>query len=77
MTSRPSGPPPAPLAIGHPKYSLVKRRRLNLISHLLSRIPYQDLTAKKLTLPNRKVGPYKTADYPFKVIPQVFSRRET
>ena len=49
-----------------------KRVRLNLISHLLSRIPYQKVTAKKVKLPKRKVGHYKAADYPFKVIPQPF-----
>ena len=49
-----------------------KRVRLNLISHLLSRIPYQKVTAKKVKLPKRKVGHYKAADYPFKVIPQLF-----
>ena len=49
-----------------------KRVRLNLISHLLSKIPYEDVTGKKVKLPKRKVGRYKAADYPFKVIPELF-----
>ena len=32
-----------------------KRARLNLISHLLSLIPYQDLTPEPITLPPRQV----------------------
>ncbi len=49
-----------------------KRVRLNLISHLLSKIPYEDVTGKKVKLPKRKVGRYKAVDYPFKVIPELF-----
>ncbi len=49
-----------------------KRVRLNLISHLLSKIPYEEVTAEKVKLPKRKVGRYKEADYPFKVIPELF-----
>ena len=49
-----------------------KRVRLNIISHLLSKISYGDVTDKKVKLPKRKVGRYKGADYPFKFIPELF-----
>ena len=49
-----------------------KRVRLNIISHLLSKISYGDVTDKKVKLPKRKVGRYKAADYPFKFIPELF-----
>jgi len=32
-----------------------KRARLNVISHLLDRIPYRPLRAKKVTLPERRI----------------------
>ena len=51
-----------------------KRVRLNIISHLLSRIPYKKTPHEKVELPKRKdLGKkYKAADYPFKFIPEVF-----
>ena len=45
-----------------------KRVRLNIISHLLSQIPYEDIPLEKVTLPKRKIGRYKEANYPFKFI---------
>ena len=49
-----------------------KRARLNLISHLLARIPYEDAPREKVELPKRK-GPhgYKDPDYPFKFVPEL------
>lgn len=47
-----------------------KRVRLNVISHLLAHVPYQDVPAEKVTLPKRKIGRYKAADYPFKYVPE-------
>jgi len=43
----------------------VKRHaRLNTITHLLSQIPYEDLTPRKLELPRRqKAGDYQPPDY--------------
>jgi polyphosphate kinase 2 len=43
----------------------VKRHaRLNTITHLLSQIPYEDLTPRKLKLPRRqKAGDYQPPDY--------------
>jgi polyphosphate kinase 2 len=51
-----------------------RRARLNLISHLLSRIPYEDVTRKKkVKLPKRqKRGGYREPDYPFKYVPEKY-----
>jgi polyphosphate kinase len=50
-----------------------KRGRLNIISHLLSKIPYQELPREKLKFPKRqKPGDYREPDYPFKYIPEPF-----
>jgi polyphosphate kinase len=49
-----------------------KRVRLNIISHLLSKIPYKSVPREKVELPKRKIGhKYKAANYPFKFIPEV------
>jgi polyphosphate kinase 2 len=50
-----------------------RRARLNLITHLLERIPYKSIPREKVKLPKRqKQGKYKEIDYPFKFIPQVY-----
>jgi polyphosphate kinase 2 len=50
-----------------------KKVRLNIISHLLSRIPYKDTPHEKVKLPDRKkMNKYKSPDYPFKFIPEKF-----
>ena len=50
-----------------------KKVRLNIISHLLSRIPYKDTPHEKVKLPDRKkLNKYKSPDYPFKFIPEKF-----
>ena len=48
--------------------------RLNIISHLLSQIPYKSVPHEKVDLPKRKdLGKkYKAVDYPFKFIPEAF-----
>jgi polyphosphate kinase len=49
-----------------------KRVRLNIISHLLSKIPYKEAPREKVKLPDRKIGhKYKSPDYPFKFIPEI------
>jgi polyphosphate kinase 2 len=48
-----------------------KRVRLNVISHLLKQIPYEELPQDEVKLGKRKIGKYKAVDYPFKVIPEV------
>jgi polyphosphate kinase 2 (PPK2 family) len=49
-----------------------KRARLNIISHLLSRIPYKEAPREKVKLPKRqKAGGYREPEYPYKFIPEV------
>jgi polyphosphate kinase 2 len=46
-----------------------KRARLNIIAHLLDKIPYKQAPREKVKLPKRqKAGGYKDSDYPFKII---------
>jgi polyphosphate kinase 2 len=48
-----------------------KRARLNIIRHLLSRIPYENTPHNKVELPRRqKAKDYREPDYPFKFIPE-------
>ncbi|MFO1325333.1 MAG: polyphosphate kinase 2 [Burkholderiales bacterium] len=48
-----------------------KRVRLNIISHLLGRIPYKDTPREKVKLPDRqKDHGYKEPDYPYKFVPE-------
>ena len=50
-----------------------KKVRLNLISHLLGRIPYQEAPRKKVTLPKRqKEGAYRSPAYQYEFIPDVY-----
>jgi polyphosphate kinase 2 len=50
-----------------------KRARLNVISHLLSHVPYEDLAEEKVKLPKRqKQGDYRQTDYPFRFIPEPY-----
>ncbi len=50
-----------------------KRARLNIISHLLKHIPYEELPRDKIELPKRqKAGDYKDPGYPFKYIDERF-----
>ena len=49
-----------------------KRVRLNVISHLLKRVPYKDVKREKVRLPKRRIGRYKAADYPFKYVEEKF-----
>jgi hypothetical protein len=48
-----------------------RRARLNLITHLLSRIPYKKVPRERAVLPKRqKPHGYREPDYPFKIIPE-------
>jgi polyphosphate kinase 2 len=50
-----------------------RRGRLNMISHLLERIPYEDTPRAKVKLPDRqKPGGYREHDYPYKFIKERF-----
>jgi len=49
-----------------------KRARLNIISHLLSLIPYEDLKREKPSFPKReKAHGYVEPKYPYKFIPEL------
>jgi polyphosphate kinase len=49
-----------------------KRARLNLIKHLLSKLPYQEVPREKVELPKRdKPRGYKDPGYPFKYVPEL------
>ena len=49
-----------------------KRARLNVITHLLKHIPYEDLPREKVKLPDRqKAHGYKEPDYQYKVVPEL------
>lgn len=50
-----------------------KRARLNLISHLLTKIPYKKAPREKVELPKRgKAHGYVEPDYPYKYVPEKF-----
>ena len=50
-----------------------KRGRLNIISHLLSQVPYKPLALPDVTLPKRqRAGGYKEPDLPLRHIPTPF-----
>jgi hypothetical protein len=50
-----------------------RRGRLNIISHLLSRIDYQPLEHRDITLPKRqKPGGYTHPSAPLRIIPTPF-----
>jgi polyphosphate kinase 2 len=50
-----------------------KRARLNIITHLLSQIPYKAPKREKVKLPERqKPGGYKDPKYPFKYVQEKF-----
>jgi polyphosphate kinase len=50
-----------------------KRARLNIITHLLSQLPYKAPKREKIKLPERqKPGGYKDPQYPFKYVKEKF-----
>jgi polyphosphate kinase len=50
-----------------------RRARLNVLTHILSKIPYEAPRREKIELPKRQHrGDYKETDYPFRFIPEVF-----
>jgi polyphosphate kinase len=49
-----------------------KRARLNIISHMLNSIPYEEVPREKVKLPKRQAAEdYRETDYPFKFIPEM------
>jgi polyphosphate kinase len=50
-----------------------KRARLNIISHLLSQVPYEDVPRADVTLPKRQAAHgYKEPDYPYQYVPETY-----
>lgn len=50
-----------------------RRLRLNIITHVLSQLPYQETPRQKVKLPKRqKPHGYKEPDYPYKRVPAKF-----
>jgi polyphosphate kinase 2 len=50
-----------------------KRARLNLITHLLGKIPYKKVKRDNVKLPDRgKAHGYRDPDYPYKLVPTKF-----
>jgi polyphosphate kinase len=50
-----------------------RRARLNILTHILSKIPYEELPREKVELPKRQHrGDYQDPNYPFRLIPEVF-----
>ena len=50
-----------------------QRARLNIISHLLNKIPYKEAPREKVKLPERqKAGGYRESDYSYKYISEKF-----
>jgi len=50
-----------------------RRARLNVVTHLLSRIPYKKLPREEIELPKRqKPHGYREPDYPYKFVPEKF-----
>ncbi len=46
---------------------------MNALTHILSKIPCEELKGAKVEPPNRQYrGDYKDTDYPFRLIPEVF-----
>jgi len=61
----------APWFIAHT--DVKKRGRLNIISHLLSQVPYEPLKHEKITLPKRQgAGEYVEPELPLRHIPEPF-----
>jgi polyphosphate kinase 2 len=49
-----------------------EKLRINVLSHILSRIPYKSLKTEKVKLPKRdKATSYKSPDLPLKYVPEV------
>ncbi len=50
-----------------------KRARLNVLTHMLSKIPYDKPPGAKVKLPKRQErGDYQEPDYPFRLVPEIF-----
>ena len=50
-----------------------RRARLNIITHLLNQIPYEEVPREPIKFPKRQAkGDYQEPDYPYRTVPQKF-----
>ena len=50
-----------------------RRARLNLITHLLNQIPYEEVPREPVKFPRRQSkGDYQEPDYPYRMIPEIY-----
>jgi len=50
-----------------------RRARLNLITHLLNQIPYEDVPREPIKFPRRQTkGNYQEPDYPYRAVPEIY-----
>jgi polyphosphate kinase len=50
-----------------------RRARLNVLSHILAKVPYEALPRAKVKLPKRQErGDYRETDHSFRLVPEVF-----
>lgn len=50
-----------------------RRARLNLITHLLNQIPYEEVPREPVKFPRRQAkGDYQEPDYPYRMVPEVY-----
>ena len=50
-----------------------RRARLNLITHLLNQVPYEEVPREPIKFPRRQgKGEYRDPDYPYRYIPQIY-----
>jgi polyphosphate kinase len=50
-----------------------REARLNLITHFLSQVPYEEVPREPIKFPKRQAkGDYKEPDYPYRYVPQKF-----
>jgi polyphosphate kinase len=60
----------APWYVAHSDHK--KRARLNILSHIVEKIPYKELPREKTRLPKRKNHVNEGGGYPFKLVPELF-----
>jgi polyphosphate kinase 2 len=50
-----------------------RRARLNLITHLLNQVPYEEVPREPVKFPRRQAkGNYQEPDYPYRMVPELY-----
>ena len=53
--------------------NIKRRARLNVITHLLNQIPYEEVPREPVKFPRRQAkGDYQELDYPYRMVPEVY-----